>query len=85
MMNDSVKFEATIYYMVDSDHPDYKYIKEPEAKQQFSDIYKFDTFYWGDDFGGMKAYMKQDLALVAGGGYNCDHINNVKYKITRLH
>ena len=83
-MDRFIKFKATIYYMVDNDHPDYKYIKEPKSQQQFSDTYTFDTLYWGNDFGSMEARMKQDLALVAGGGYNTDHINNVKYKIIRL-
>ena len=79
-----VKIKATIYYMVDTDHPDYKYINGPKSQQQFSDTYTFDTLYWGNDFGSMEARMKQDLALVAGGGYNTDHINHVKYKIIRL-
>ena len=42
-MDRFVKIKATIYYMVDTDHPDYKYIKEPDAQQQFSGTYTFDT------------------------------------------
>ena len=29
-------------------------------------------------------YIKQDLMLVAGGGYNTEHIHNVKFELKKL-
>ena len=65
-MDRFVKIKATIYYMVDADHPDYKYIKEPKDQQQFSDTYTFDTLYWGNDFGSMEARVNSPLTKVRG-------------------
>lgn len=82
--NDRTKFKGTIRFTVDSEHPDFKCIKKPDQEQSFCDTYTFDYFSWGDDVEGMEAYIKQDLALIAGGGYDTDHIHNVKYTIVRL-
>ena len=70
-MNRFVKIKATIYYMVDADHPDYQYIKEPKAQQQFSDTYTFDTLYWGNDFGSMEARMKHGSSDEARFSISC--------------
>lgn len=72
---------ATIYYNVDRAHPDIKYIKNPDDVQTFTDLYTFDTRFTGDiELSEMKAYCKNDLKLVAGGGYNADHIHNVRFE-----
>lgn len=70
--------KATISYTVDSAHPDIKYIRNPEARQSFTDLYTIDTdyFYSLDE---IYSYIRRDLAIVAGGGYNTDHIHNVTY------
>ena len=81
---DQTIFKAVIRYYVDQDHPDIKCIKHPEQEQSFDDTYKFDYFYWGDNTDGMLDYMKQDLALIAGGGYNTDHIHQVSYSFVRI-
>lgn len=76
-----IKFKGTIYYDVDHNHPDIDGIKNPNERQTYSDTFIFDPLYWGDDYAGMQAYVKRELALVAGGGYSIDHIHNVTYKI----
>lgn len=75
-----VKIKATIYYMIDTEHSDYQHYKEPEGLHEFSDIYTIDTdkFVSMDD---VENYIKHDLALVAGGGYNTKHINNVTFNL----
>lgn len=72
---------ATIYYTVDSEHPDIQYIKNPSEKQSFTDTYTFDTNYVGNvTRSEMENYAKNDLRLVAGGGYNSKHIHNVSFE-----
>jgi hypothetical protein len=74
---------ATIHYTVDSEHPDIQYIKNPLEIQSFTDVYRFDTDYLGDiDRYDMENYAKNDLRLVAGGGYNTEHIHNVTFEFS---
>ena len=74
---------ATIYYTVDSEHPDIQYIKNPSEIQSFTDVYRFDTDYLGNiDRYDMENYAKNDLRLVAGGGYNTEHIHNVTFEFS---
>jgi len=74
---------ATIYYTVDSEHPDIQYIKNPSKIQSFTDVYRFDTDYLGDiSRHDMENYAKNDLRLVAGGGYSTKHIHNVKFEFS---
>lgn len=72
---------ATIHYTVDSEHPDIQYIKNPSEIQSFTDTYTFDTNYVGNvTRSEMENYAKNDLRLVAGGGYNSKHIHNVSFE-----
>ena len=44
----------------------------------------FDSSMYGEeDVENIKAYIRNDLMLVAGGGYNTDHIIVEKIEITR--
>ena len=47
----------------------------------FEDTYTFDNCY---TFSDVEGYIKSDLSLVAGGGYNSEHIHNVTFEITRV-
>ena len=69
-----------IEYTIDKDHPDIKFVPDWTANKVFTyeDKYVFNDAYSEDD---MWNYIKTDLALVAGGGYNADHIHNIKYTI----
>ena len=47
----------------------------------FSDTYTFNSDYTEEE---VIIYIKHDLKLVAGGGYNTDHIHNVKFEIEKF-
>ena len=77
---------AKITYTIDDGHPDIQYIKDWSADKiyTFEDTYIFDERYgytFNDD---VKLYIKNDLRLIAGGGYNSKHIHNVKFEIARV-
>ena len=78
-----MKIYGKISYTVDSGHPDIQYIKDWSENKvlTFEDTYTFNNCYTFDD---MEGYVKSDLSLVAGGGYNSEHIHNVKFEISRV-
>lgn len=78
-----MKIHGKISYTVDSGHPDIQYIKDWSENKvlTFEDTYTFNNCYTFDD---MEGYVKSDLSLVAGGGYNSEHIHNVKFEIARI-
>lgn len=79
-----VKIRGTIFYTIDKEHKDYQYYKNPDAVQKFSDVYTMDTNYFPDQY-SREYYIKNDLALVAGGGYTTDHIHNVSFEFERVY
>ena len=74
-----MRFLATIYYTAKETHPDRQYMKdwEPSKVYSYSDTYNFDDDIWTDEE-SMRNHMRHDMALVAGGGYNTDHIEIVR-------
>lgn len=73
------KFNAKINCTIDEEHPFFW----KEKEYSFSDIYEIDDrYFWTED--EILSYIKDDLALVAGGGYNTDHIHNVSFEITEI-
>ena len=70
-----IRFDAIIKYNTGPGHPD-----EPDARGlSFPDVYTIDP----DRFNGsehIRDYITEDLLLVAGGGYNWDHVK--KYNVT---
>ncbi len=78
-----MKFKGKINYTMDSEHPDKKYVEDWTENKvfSFSDTYAFDLSYTEGD---AVNYIKRDLKLIAGGGYNADHIHNVTFKIEKL-
>ena len=78
-----IKVKGVIKYKMKKDHPDLKYVPEEERdkEMEFCDIYTIDTdYFYGVDH--IQDYVKHDLALVAGGGYDVSTIKNVKYTLT---
>ena len=78
-----INVKGVIKYKVKKNHPDLKYIDEAERNNEFEfcDIYHIDTdCFWCKD--AIDSYIKHDLALVAGGGYDTDTIKNLKFIIT---
>ncbi len=78
-----MKYYGKINYTMDAEHPDKKYVKDWTENKvfSFSDTYTFDSGYIEED---VINYIKRDLKLVAGGGYNADHIHNVTFEIKKL-
>ena len=78
-----MKIKGVIKYKVKKNHPDLKYIDEDERDNEFEfcDVYNIDpNNFWGRDH--IESYIKHDLALVAGGGYDTDTIKDVKITLT---
>lgn len=77
--------KATIFFKAKETHPDVQYISDwtPDKELSYSDTYFMDEgcFYGLDD---MYSYIKRDLKLVAGGGYNYDHIKDVRFDIKEV-
>lgn len=78
------KFKAKISYTIDSKHPYIQYVLDSERDKtwEYEDTYSFDDSLYDEE--DMMRYMKRDLRLIAGGGYNTDHIHNVKFEIERI-
>ena len=78
-----VKVKGVIYYKVKNNHPDLDCIPEDDRDKtlEFCDTYNIDTdyFYGRED---IERYIKHDLALVAGGGYDTDTIKDTKVVLT---
>ena len=74
------RFYGKISYTIDKGHPDIKCVEDwtEDKVFAFEDYYSFDTNYTKDE---VESYIKHDLMLVAGGGYNTDHIHNVNFEI----
>lgn len=74
------KYYGKIFYTMDKEHPDVKYVDNWTEDMEFSfeDEYSFDMEYTHDE---IISYIEHDLSLVAGGGYNADHIHNVMFNI----
>lgn len=78
-----IKIKGVITYKMKKNHPDLKYIPEDERGKtlEFCDIYYIDTdCFYGRDH--IESYIKNDLMLVAGGGYDTDTIKNEKITLT---
>ena len=80
-----VKYNATIKYRMLSTHPDIECVSEWSRDKEFEyrDVYTMDMDYFDSKEEAID-YIKYDLRLVAGGGYNSDHIWNEKFEIRRI-
>ena len=81
-----MKYKAKIMYIMKETHPDREYVQDwtPDKTFSFDAIYSFsDGIGYGKD--EMMEYIKRDLKLVAGGGYNWKHIDNVKFDIRKVY
>ena len=76
-------FKGVIFFNVKSSHPDIECIKNPSETLTFDDTYTMDTdYFFSEDH--MIDFIKDDLALVAAGGYSTEHICNVEFDIKRI-
>lgn len=74
------RFCGKIKFTMDKEHPDVKCVEDwtEDRVLTFEDYYEFSMDYTKDE---IESYIKHDLMLVAGGGYNTDHIHNVTFEI----
>lgn len=76
-----MKINAKISYKVKPTHPDLGDMPEYLWKDKvftYDDKYTFNEDWTEED---AKIYIRHDLALVAGGGYNAKHIYDVEYEM----
>lgn len=75
------QIKAMIKFRMDETHPDRYCVNgwTPEKELTFTDIYYVDEIT-----DGVIEYIKNELKLIAGGGYNTDHIHNVKFTFENL-
>ena len=80
-----VKYDATIKFRMFKTHPDIECVSEWSRDKEFeyNDVYTIDMDYF-EDREEVIEYIKHDLRLVAGGGYNDDHIWHEKFEIRRV-
>lgn len=75
-----VKIKAKIVYKIDNKHPDLMEPWNPNKEYEYEDTYTMDLDYFSD-IEEAKEFIKEDLALVAGGGYSTEHIHDVRYEL----
>ena len=75
-----MEYKAKIVYKVKPEHPDFEYIRdwEPNKEYEYSDTYRISEEYGSEE---AIAYIKRDLSLIAGGGYNTKGIYDTRYYI----
>ena len=83
-----MKYYGKITYEIDENHPDVNYVVGGWYKGkvfEYEDTYGFDErLYSLEDYDMFVNSIKRDLKLVAGGGYNSEHIHNVEFEIRRI-
>ena len=77
-----MKYHGKISFTIDKKHPDIKYVPDWEEDKVLTieDEYTFNDDYPKEN---IIAYIKNDLSLVAGGGYNADHIHNAVFEVKK--
>jgi len=76
-----MKYEGTIAYMITENHPDRKYVKDIGKTFTYSDTFTFNQEFPREVIGD---YIRRELALVAGGGYDTEHVYNVSVTIKKI-
>lgn len=78
-------FRAKITYTIDKDHPDYNCcpLDERDGILEYSDLYIMEEDYF-NGYEEMIEYIINDLLMIAGGGYNSDHVHHVKFEIEEV-
>lgn len=78
-----MKYHGKITYTIGKNHPDIQYVPDWREGKFYTteDEYTFSEDYSKEN---IITYIKNDLSLVAGGGYNTDHIHNVMFDIEKI-
>lgn len=85
-MKMNMRYIGKIIYRMTENHPDWEYSKKStKYKYTFEDNYFFNSdIYGNEDVKNIKSHIKNDLMLVAGGGYSTEHIIVDKVEIIRV-
>lgn len=75
--------KAKLTYTIKPTHPDFQYLTEswtPEKKFTDEDVWHInpDCFYGEEDIEG---YIKENMLLTAGGGYDWNGIDNIEFEM----
>ena len=77
-----MKIKGIIKYKCKPTHPDIECLVSGK-EYEFSETYTIDPrYFWGED--AITDYIKEDLLLVAGGGYDWEHIYDVCFDIRKV-
>ena len=79
-----MKIKAKIIYKIDGNHPD---IQDLPEKYWYGKTFTYeDTYKFSPDYTYEEAVMliKSNLKLIAGGGYNYNHIYDVEFEIEEV-
>ena len=74
---------AAITFKVTKDHPDAKYVIDINEPLRYEDEFTF-SFNPKMDMQSVKQHIKNELALVAGGGYSTEYIEVLDYDFKTL-
>lgn len=79
-----MKIKAKITYKIDGNHPD---IDDMPEKYWYDKVFTYeDTYTFSPGYTREEAILliKNDLKLIAGGGYNYNHIYDVEFEIEEV-
>lgn len=76
------QYKGTLTCKFLSSHPDIEYVVgNIDDSITFEDVYYINTEDFENNTEEIYHYIKRDLMLVAGGGYNSDHIYDVSFNM----
>lgn len=82
----TISYKGRIAYKMKPTHPDYNHVVggyKPGTVITYSDEYHINPeFFSGNE--SIIRHIKNDLMIVAGGGYNSRHIYDVEFTIERV-
>lgn len=78
--------KAKLTYTIKPTHPDFQYLTEnwsPEKRFTDEDTYHINpNLFYGDE--DIEDFIKEDMLLVAGGGYNWNGIDNIEFEMKEI-
>lgn len=76
------QYKGTITYKMKPSHPDIEYLKgDINEPLEFADVYTINKEDFDNNVEEIHYFIKRDLTLVAGGGYDSEHIYDVSFNI----
>lgn len=82
----TINYKGKIAYKMKPTHPNYNHVVggyKPGTVITYSDEYRINPEFFSGK-GSIIRHIKNDLMIVAGGGYNSHHIYDVEFTIERM-